>query len=220
MHNERCLSNYVKPQRASSILGLASSTIKRMALEGAIGYIQTDKGRYLYDVSRFLGERNLPSSTRKKICYARVSSRAQKQDLQNQANYLRSIYPEHEIITDYASGLNFNRKGLKKLLDFAYKGELQEVVVTHKDRLCRFGFELIQYIFQSQSGANIVVLGKHDTTPEYELSCDLLSIITVFSARMHGLRKYKSKIKEDPSLFFSDIQEENEDDDRDIQILV
>lgn len=220
MSNGRCLSNYVKPRQASSILGLATSTIKRMALDGTIRYIQTDKGRYLYDVSRFLGERDLPSSAKKKVCYARVSSRAQKSDLQNQTNYLKSIYPEHEIITDYASGLNFNRKGLKTILDYAYKGELQEVVVTHKDRLCRFGFELIQYVLQSQSGAEIVVLGKYDTTPEYELSCDLLSIITVFSARMHGLRKYKNKIKEDPSLFLAEIQEKNENDDRDIPLLV
>ena len=220
MSNDRYLSNYVKPQRASSILGLATTTIKRMALDGTIRYIQTDKGRYLYDVSKFIGERNLPSSTRKKICYARVSSRAQKPDLQNQTNYLKTIYPEHEIITDYASGLNFNRKGLKTILDLAYKGELQEVVVTHKDRLCRFGFELIQYVLQSQSNAEIVVLGKYDTTPEYELSCDLLSIITVFSARMHGLRKYKNKIKEDPSLFLETISEKNEDDDRCIPLLL
>ena len=99
-------------------------------------------------------------------------------------------------------------------MDLAHKGELQEVVVTYKDRLCRFGFELIEYILQTQSNANIMVLSNNCTSKESELATDLLSIITVFSARMHGLRKYKSQIKEDKSIFQSGVQTEIETDDR------
>jgi predicted site-specific integrase-resolvase len=87
-------------------------------------------------------------------------------------------------------------------------------VVTYKDRLCRFGFELVEYILETQSNAKIVVLNKNNTAVESELATDLLSIITVFSARMHGLRKYKKQIKEDKSVFQKGIQTEIETNDR------
>ena len=102
-------------------------------------------------------------------------------------------------------------KRIRQILDIAYSGDLQEVVVTYKDRLCRFGFELIEYVLQTQSSAKIVVLNRNNQTNEHELSTDLLSIITVFSARMHGLRKYKNKIKNDTDIFKTGIQEKNEE---------
>jgi predicted site-specific integrase-resolvase len=120
-----------------------------------------------------------------------VSSRGQKSDLQNQIALLKTKYPETEVIFDFGSGLNFKRKGLQKILDLAYKGELKEIVVTYKDRLCRFGFELVEYILETQSNAKIVVLNKNNTAVESELATYLLSIINVFSTRMHCLRKYK-----------------------------
>jgi predicted site-specific integrase-resolvase len=99
-------------------------------------------------------------------------------------------------------------------MDLAYKGEIEELVVTYKDRLCRFGFELIEYILKTQSDAKIVVLNQNSSSKESELASDLLSIITVFSARMHGLRKYKSQIKNDESIFQNGIQTKIETDDR------
>ena len=99
-------------------------------------------------------------------------------------------------------------------MDLAYKGELKEIVVTYKDRLCRFGFELIEYILKTQSNAKIMVLCQNSTSKESELATDLLSIITVFSARMHGLRKYKNQIKEDKSIFQEGIQTKIKTDDR------
>ena len=143
-----------------------------------------------------------------------MSSRVQKSDLQNQIGLLKTKYPETEVISDFGSGLNFHRKGLEKIMDLAYKGELKEIVVTYKDRLCRFGFELIEYILKTQSNAKIVVLCQNSTSKESELATDLLSIITVFSARMHGLRKYKKQIKEDKSIFQEGIQTKIKTDDR------
>ena len=98
-------------------------------------------------------------------------------------------------------------------MDLAYEGKLEEVVVTYKDRLCRFGFELIEYILEKQSNAKLMVLCYHSTSAESELATDLLSIITVFSARMHGLRKYKSQIKQDENLLIirDDIEDETND---------
>lgn len=208
-------TKYVKPKEASRLIGVDLATLRRMACRDELKHIRTDNGRYLYDVSSFFNRGISQVSERKKICYARVSSRGQKGDLENQIAFLKSKNPNTEVISDFGSGLNFHRKGLRQILDFAYKGELEEVVVTYKDRLCRFGFELIEYILKTQSNAKIVVLGKNTTSAESELATDLLSsIITVFSARMHGLRKYKSQIKKDEGLFQKDISPKIETDDR------
>lgn len=207
-------NKYIKPKEASEIIGVNIDTLRRMAKRGELKHIRTDNGRYLFDVSSFIKRGNPGIQKRKTICYARVSSRGQKSDLQNQIALLKTKYPETEVIFDFGSGLNFKRKGLQKILDLAYKGELKEIVVTYKDRLCRFGFELIEYILETQSNAKIVVLNKDNTAIESELATDLLSIITVFSARMHGLRKYKKQIKEDESVFQKGIQTKIETNDR------
>ena len=207
-------NKFIKPKEASSIIGVNIDTLRRMAERGEIKHIRTDTGRYLFDVSEYIKRGNPDIQERKTICYARVSSRGQKSDLQNQIGLLKTKYPETEVISDFGSGLNFHRKGLEKIMDLAYKGELKEIVVTYKDRLCRFGFELIEYILKTQSNAKIVVLCHNSTSKESELATDLLSIITVFSARMHGLRKYKNQIKEDKSIFQEGIQTKIETDDR------
>lgn len=205
---------FVKPKEASRIIGVNLDTLRRMATRNEINHIRTNSGRYLFDVSSFTKRSNTEISERKKICYARVSSRGQKSDLENQISLLKTRFPDSEVISDFGSGLNFHRKGLLKIMDLAYKGEIEEIVVTYKDRLCRFGYELIEHILQTQSNAKIVVLCHNSTSKESELATDLLSIITVFSARMHGLRKYKKQIKEDESLFQSGVQTEIETDDR------
>ena len=206
-------NKYIKPKEASEIIGVNIDTLRRMAKRGELKHIRTDNGRYLFDVSSFIKRGNPEIQKRKTLCCARVSSRGQKSDLQNQIALLKTKYPETEVIFDFGSGLNFKRKGLQKILDLAYKGELKEIVVTYKDRLCRFGFELIEYILKTQSNAKIVVLCHNSTSKESELATDLLSIITVFSARMHGLRKYKNQIKEDKSIFQEGIQTKIETDD-------
>ena len=108
---------------------------------------------------------------------------------------MREHYPEAEIIKDIGSGLNYKRKGLKSILERAVRGDKLKVVVAHRDRLCRFGFELIEHIVKL-AGGEIVVLKESSLSPEQELTADLLSIIHVFRCRLHGLRNYKSKIRE------------------------
>jgi predicted site-specific integrase-resolvase len=117
--------------------------------------------------------------------------------LERQVEYFRCKYPDYEIVKDIGSGLNFKRKGFNTILDSAIKGDIGEVVVTHKDRLCRFGFELVLRIIESTNG-KILVLDKEETSPEKELVNDILSIITVFSSRLYGLRSHsiKNKIRE------------------------
>jgi predicted site-specific integrase-resolvase len=132
---------------------------------------------------------------RKKICYCRVSTASQKEDLARQIQFFKLNYPDYTIISDNGSGINFKRKGFKTILDDAIKGYIEEVVVTHKDRLCRFGFELIEGIIREQSNGKIVVLNQKKTSPEQELVDDLISIITVFSSRLYGLRSNSIKNK-------------------------
>lgn len=108
---------------------------------------------------------------------------------------MQSKYPEAEIIKDISSGLNYKRKGLKAILGRAMQGDKLKVVVAHKDRLTRFGFDLIEWIIE-QSGGKVVVLKQTNLSPEQELTKDLLSILHVFSCRMHGLRNYKSQVRQ------------------------
>ncbi|MCC3645069.1 MAG: IS607 family transposase, partial [Microcoleus sp. PH2017_33_LGB_O_A] len=120
-------------------------------------------------------------------------------DLDRQIAKLLELYPSAELITDIASGLNFKRKGLQSILEAVRTGNVSSIIVAHKDRLARFGFELIEWLCQLD-GTKIVVLNQNNLSPEQEMVEDILAIVHVFSSRLYGLRKYKTKIKEDPDL--------------------
>jgi predicted site-specific integrase-resolvase len=125
------------------------------------------------------------------VCYCRVSSAGQKDDLQRQVEYMSTKYPGFEIITEIASGLNFHRKKLQAILRSTLQNEIETVVVAHRDRLARFGYPLIQFIFQQQ-GVELLCDDEDDhKSKEEELVEDILAIITVFSSRVYGARKYK-----------------------------
>jgi len=149
----------------------------------------------LYDIDNFLAN----TKGRSKIVYCRVSSRNQKDDLASQTKYMRNQFPNHECIEDIGSGLNFKRKGFRTLLERIMCGDIEEVVIAYKDRLCRFGFELLEQV-ASKYNTKLVVLNKIELSPEDELVKDLLAIIHVFSCRLYGLRKYSKQITQDPHL--------------------
>jgi len=189
---------YIRPKEACELLGISTRTLYTWSTEGKLKYEKTKGGqrRYLRRSVLSLSEDTPQPGDR--VCYARVSTISQKKDLGRQIELLRSKYPDHEIVSDIGSGLNFKRKGFNSLLDRCIRGDIQEIVVTHKDRLCRFGFDLFERLLKENSNGNIVVLDEGDTTPEKELINDLIAIITVFSARVHGLRawKYRKSLKE------------------------
>ena len=182
-------------KKTCEILCIHPNTLRKWANEGKIKHIKTDAGQRRYDVTSFLQS----SSDRRKIVYARVSSRNQKDDLASQVRELRERYPDHEVIEDFGSGLNFKRKGLQALLDAIMSGTVAEVVVAHRDRLCRFGFELIEHM-ADQYNCRLVVLNHTSLSPQAELTQDLLAILHVFSSRLYGLRRYRRAIKEDKDL--------------------
>ena len=103
-------------------------------------------------------------------------------------------YNKYEIIEDIGSGINFNRKGLRKIIKLGIEGKINKLVVAYKDRLTRFGFDLIEDLLKEYSNCDILVENdKEDKEPKEELVDDVLQILNVYTAKMNGLRKYKNK---------------------------
>ena len=138
------MEGYLTRKEASDALKIHYNTLYKMAENKEIDSAVIGKQR-MYDVKKYLSEKgiNKTNANKRRICYCRVSSPKQKEDLKRQVDYMKKEYPYHEIITDVASGLNYEREGLKKLLAYAMEGELEEVVIAYKDRLCRIGYDLI-----------------------------------------------------------------------------
>jgi predicted site-specific integrase-resolvase len=200
-------ARFLTSRAAAASLGVHPNTLRNWDAANTIETIRTAAGQRLYNVDSYLNVRGDGSGASVNICYCRVSSRRQQPDLQRQIEYLQSAYPDHRIISDIGSGINFKRKGLQTLLDLAMRGALKQLVVAHKDRLCRFGFDIIDYIVR-KGGGEIVVLNNDSVSPSRELVDDLLSIVHVFSCRIYGLRKYKRTIRRDAEL--EDQTEETE----------
>ena len=186
---------YLPSRKAAAQLGLHPQTLRRYARQGKTPFYRNSGGQRLYDVDAFLrGEADAET-----VCYCRVSSPKQRGDLQRQVAQMRELYPDAQVVTDIAGGLNWKRKGLSSILERLHRGDKLTLVVAHRDRLARFGFELIEWLVQ-QNGREVVVLNQPDASPESELTEDLLATLHTFSCRMHGLRRYKRAIAQDKTL--------------------
>ncbi len=190
---------YVKPSVIQTKYDISSQTLRKWVDQNKIKSVKLpDSGRRLIhykDFLRYIGreicEEN--EATKKHICYARVSSMHQKEDLQRQIETLKERFPEYEIIQDIGSGLNWKRKGLETLLELVLSNNVKEVVVTHKDRLSRFAFDHLQWLF-NKFDCSILVLNKvTDSNPQAEISEDVLSVITYFTAKNNGMRSAKNR---------------------------
>ena len=190
---------YYSVEQAAELSGFHPNTIRRWADSGVIPCLRTEGGHRRVCIDEYIKPPEASSERRVTICYCRVSSPKQKGDLERQAGYMREQYPDAEIIKDIGSGINFKRKGLRTILERAMRGTVITLVVAYRDRLARFGAELIDFILQ-QNGGKLVVLNEVSLSPEQELTTDLLTILHVFSCRLHGLRKYRDKIKEDKDI--------------------
>jgi excisionase family DNA binding protein len=184
-------TKYYTSREAAKILGVHPNSLRKWADSGEIATIKIKCGQRRYDVEGYLGK----SSTDTTICYCRVSSWKQREDLERQVEFLRQQFPTAEFVKDIGSGLNFKRKGLKTILERAMSGTHITLVVAHRDRLARFGIELIRQIIE-HNGGKLVMLDEVFLSPEPELAKDLRNIIHVFSARMRGLRDYKQHINQ------------------------
>lgn len=182
---------------AAKLLGVSQDTLRRWERAGKIKVDRTARGHRRYDVSKLLGTDPPQSTTKYTLGYARVSSHDQKRDLDRQAQVLESFCSArgwtYEIIQDLGSGLNFQKRGLKKLIQNICSGKIDRLVLTHKDRLLRFGSELV-FSLCEQFGIEVVVMNRSEETRfEDDLVQDVLEIITVFSARLYGARSRKNQ---------------------------
>ena len=184
----------------TQILGVTAQTLRNWDKEGKLkpAYVKSNGYRY-YSENSILAYTNDKRKNKKKlnvVGYARVSSKKQSDELERQVNnlktYLDSKYDEYEIITDIGSGINYTKPGLKKLIEKINRKEIDLIVVLYKDRLLRFGFELVEY-FASLNDVKIEVLDKIDKNQDQELVEDLVQIVTVFSCKIQGKRKAKAK---------------------------
>jgi len=200
------MEEYVSGSKASKILGVHQRTLYNWDAKKIIETIRTPGGKRLYNVKKYLeslkhndpvlldekiDNNNSNILQKENIIYARVSSIGQRSDLTNQINVLKNKYPEYKLITDIGSGMNMNRIGLRKIIDMAISGKINEIVIVHKDRLCRFGYDLIEDLIKKYSNGKIIIIEQlENKEPKEELVDDVLQIMNIFVAKMNGLRKY------------------------------
>lgn len=177
---------FVSSKEAQKFYNVSPETLRLWAEKGEIEYQKTKGGHRRYKIIN----RNKKPGCRKSYIYARVSSKKQEKDLKSQIKFLQEKYPKHKVLSDIGSGINTRRKKFKTLLDRLLDGNVEEIVVAHKDRLSRFNFDIIQFICKKLGTRLIVVNEEREKEPNEELAEDLMSIVTVFSARYHGRRKY------------------------------
>ena len=182
---------------AADVLGVSITTLRRWEADGKLAALHTAGGHRRYDLAKLKPElfHGAPSD-RKTIAYARVSSHDQKDDLERQKQVLELYCAKQgwtfEVIADLGSGMNYNKKGLKRLLDEIIEDKVGRLVITHKDRLLRFGAELVFAICEAKDVEVLIINKGVDTTFEEDLAKDVLEIITIFSARLYGSRSRKN----------------------------
>ena len=188
---------YLSINKVAKQLNKSAQTLRNWEKTGELIPAYKTKSGYRYyteeQINKLLG---VEEKERMAIGYCRASSRKQQDDLErqieNMRNYLCAKGYKFEIITDIGSGINYNKVGLNTLLDRVIKGEVNKIVVLHKDRLLRFGFELVEGLCK-RYGTSIEVVDSTPKTEEQELIEDLVQIITVFSCKLQGKKADKIK---------------------------
>ena len=193
------MDRLVRIGEAAAALGVSITTLRRWEAEGRLPAEHTAGGHRRYDLAKLLPERfrAVQQASRKTIAYARVSSHDQKADLERQKQVLELYCAQQgwtfEVIADLGSGMNYRKKGLKRMLDAIIDDQVGRLVIAHKDRLLRFGAELVFAICEAK-GVEVVILNQgEDTSFEEDLAKDVLEIIAVFSARLYGSRSHKNQ---------------------------
>jgi len=188
---------YYTINKFSKIIGVSAQTLRNWDRNNKLKPHHVSSNGYRYYSQEQLNQvLHKPNINRKIIGYCRVSSSKQKDDLQRQTQnmetYLIAQGKPFEIISDIGSGINYNKKGLLQLIKLITQGEVEKVVILYKDRLVRFGFELIQYVAELYH-CNIEIIDNTEKFEQQELVEDLVQIITVFSCKLQGKRANKAK---------------------------
>jgi putative resolvase len=186
---------YVNANKAKELLGVHVTTLRRWELQGKIECMRTVGNHRMYNVNKYLKDNGATMNDDKKeelankiktnICYVRVSTNDKKNDLEIQKEYMKNKYPTYEIIEDIGSGINFNRKGLKKIIKMGIEGKINKIVVENKNILSRHGYELIEEIIKEYSEGEIIIenTNKNDKNEKEELAEDMLQIINAYKIK-------------------------------------
>ena len=192
--------NY-KPKEFAELLNVSVLTLQRWDNAGKLKAFRTPTNRRYYTYEQYQKYMGITNSSKKTVIYTRVSTSNQKDDLKKQVEFLKQYVNAKGIIVDtviedYGSGLNYNRKQWNKLIDECMTNEIGTIIITHKDRFIRFGFDWFEK-FLNKFGVKFIIVNNESLSPQEELVQDIISILDVFSCRIYGLRKYKKKIRED-----------------------
>ena len=192
------------------LIGKSVVTLQRWDREGRLIAKRTPTNRRYYTEEQLLEYRGIVSTdTSKTVAYIRVSGASQKNDLKSQKEYISQFMLNRgqeidEWVEDIGSGLNFKRKGFNQLMLNIEHGQVKVLVIAHKDRLVRFGYDWFEQ-FCTNHGCKILIINNDKLSPQQEIVQDLISIIHVFSCRVYGLRSYQKKVQEDKHL----LEDEN-----------
>ena len=203
--NTSNITNY-KPKDFAELLGVSVKTLQRWDRDGILKANRTPTDRRYYTYDQYLQFKGIQTENdiRDTVIYARVSTRNQKDDLQNQVEFLKQFCNAKGIIVnqcieDFGSGLNYNRKKWNKLLDEVMENKIKAIVISNKDRFIRFGYDWFEK-FCEKFNTKIIIVNNETLSPNEELVQDIISILHVFSCRLYGLRKYKNQIEEDEEI--------------------
>ena len=210
------ITNY-KPKEFAELLNVTVKTLQRWDREKTLVANRTPTNRRYYTYDQYLQFKGIgrDADSRKIVIYTRVSTRNQADDLENQVDFLQNYVNAKglivdEVIRDYGSGLNYNRKKWNQLLGEGMENKVKMIFVSHKDRFVRFGFDWFEK-FCNKFNVEIVVVKNDKLSPHEELVQDIVSILHVFSCRLYGLRKYKKQIEGDETIA-KGIQDRNSTD--------
>lgn len=192
--------NFVSIKDAARIAGLHPNTLRKMADSDQVASYRTPSGQRRFD-RRALAkmcaaappDSSVQDAPKQNYLYARVSSKKQLDDLDRQIAFARArdpAYANYAVVSDCASGINFKRPGLSTILDACVQKRIGELVVAHRDRLSRFGFDLIRLFVEKSGGCVVVLEDSVNQSSEQELAEDLLAIVHVYSCRQMGRRRY------------------------------
>lgn len=203
--NTSNITNY-KPKDFAELLGVSVKTLQRWDRDGILKANRTPTDRRYYTYDQYLQFKGIQTENdiRDTVIYARVSTRNQKDDLQNQVEFLKQFCNAKGIIVnqcveDFGSGLNYNRKKWNRLLDEVMANKIKTIVISNKDRFIRFGYDWFEK-FCEKFNTKIIIVNNETLSPNEELVQDIISILHVFSCRLYGLRKYKNQIKKDEEI--------------------
>ena len=196
------MNNTYSPKEFGKLIGRTTNTLQKWDREGRLkAHRSPITNRRYYTHDQYLQYRGLVAQEQGlTIVYTRVSGVAQKPDLAKQINALEVYCKQQSIkvdewMSDIGSGLNYKRKQFNRLMEMIELGQVRRLIITHRDRLVRFGYDYFE-AFCERHHTEIVVINGESLSPEQELVRDLMAIVTVFSARLHGLRSYRKVLKD------------------------